>query len=190
MDILTICTIVGTAIAILTALGSVFALCINIGKYTEKFKNIEAYYTALQDVSIKQQERLTRIEDMLMIKHKDASNYFAAKKSPRALNSLGLKVFADMHGQDFLNKNKAILFSKITEAAPKTALDVETAALNACISVSNMDIFNDIKVFVYNYPSIPIKDGENTEVKLDDAIFILSLPLRDMYLQEHIEIPR
>lgn len=190
MDIITICTIIATAIALATALGSIIALCVNIGKYTEKFKNIEANYSSLQKDSKELQERLIRVEDMLMFKHKDAPDYFAAKRSPRALNALGLKVFEDMKGQDFLNNNKDVLFSRISDAEPKTALDVEQAAFNACISISNMDIFNDIKVFVYNYPTVQVKEGESKEVKLGDAIFILSLPLRDMYLQEHTEIPR
>lgn len=190
MDILTICTIVGTAIAILTALGSILVLCVNIGKYTEKFKNIETNYATLLESSNKQQERLTRIEDMLMIKHKDASSYFAAKKSPRSLNERGLRIFADMKGQEFLEKNKDLLFAKIAEETPQTALDVESASFNACVAISNMDIFNDIKVFVYNYPVVKISEEESVEVKLGDAIFILSLPLRDMYLQEHQDIPR
>lgn len=190
MDTITICTIIATAIAVIGALGSILALCVTIGRYTERFKNIEANYAALHESSNKQQERLIRVEDMLMFKHKDAPDYFAAKRSPRALNELGMKVFEDMKGQEFLNKNKDILFSKITNAEPKTALDVEQAAFNACVSISNMDIFNDIKVFVYNYPTVQVTDEDNKEVGLGDAIFILSLPLRDMYLKEHLEIPR
>ena len=67
---------------------------------------------------------------------------------------------------------------------------VELNVINAIISLLDSDALNDIKVFVYNYPTIKNDKGEEVEVTLADAIDILSLPLRDMYLNDHKEILR
>lgn len=181
---------------ILSILISLLSVGSKVGRYTEKIERGERNHNDLSNEVKKLQDDL---KELLHIVGKlegclqPASglyNEFSRKNSPRALSDLGLKVFADMHGQAFLDKNKGVLFAEIDKVSPKTALDVESAALSACISISNKDIFNDIKVFVYNYPAIAINNEDNIEVKLSDAIFVLSLPLRDMYLQEHQDIPR
>ena len=71
---------------------------------------------------------------------------------------------------------------------PKTELDVENASNFACSAFTDNDIFNNIKDFVYNAPYLNIVDenGENKsyDITLGDVCYILSLPLRDMYLEE------
>ena len=132
------------------------------------------------------------IKSILVIKHKNASDIFSMKNSPRVLNNNGLRLFAEIEGNNFLLANKDFFFQKMDEFRPKTALDVENAANIACTANTDNEIFNTIKNFVYNSPSIIITDKEGNEktyeVNLADICFILSIPLRDMYLKEHPEI--
>ena len=63
--------------------------------------------------------------------------------------------------------------------------DIKT---NECILCANETFFKQIKDFVYSYHTIKMEDGKEKEVTLEDACFILSIPLRDMYLAEHPDI--
>ena len=53
-------------------------------------------------------------------------------------------------------------------------------------------MFNGFKDFIYNSPSYMIKDANGEKRRYDlsipDICFVLSLPLRDMYLEAHPEI--
>lgn len=119
-------------------------------------------------------------------------NDVSQKHSPRTLNENGKNLFIEVDGQDFLNKNKNFLFGEIDVFEPKTALDVENISFNILRLKSTDKRFNSIKNFVYNAPTREMVDSEgNTQKKdvtLDMVLFVLSIPLRDMYLAEHPEI--
>lgn len=137
-------------------------------------------------------EDLAIIKSVLIQKHPTSANVFSMKKSPRRLNDMGEWLFDQVKGKDFLEKNKGFFFGKIDDEHPSTALDVENAAHIACSSSTGESIFSDIKSFVYNAPSIDIPDAETGtrkyDITLGDVCFVLSIPLRDMYLSEHPEI--
>lgn len=118
-----------------------------------------------------------------------ATMEYSEKHSPRKLNSNGVKLFNDISGNQFLSDNKDYLLEKIALLSPKTALDVENFALSVLRASSNEDIFIPLKNWVYNAPSRELTrpDGEKVtaEVSIDDVYFVLSLPLRDMYLERH-----
>ncbi len=135
---------------------------------------------------------IVTIKSLLAMKHKDAASIFSMKNSPRQLNDVGKRLLADIKGEEFLAKYQQELFTLIESYAPKTALDVENAAHEACMSCVNKDIFNGFKNFIYNSPSFMIKNNDGQERPYDltipDICFVLSLPLRDMYLKEHPQI--
>ena len=135
---------------------------------------------------------LVAIKSLLTMKHKDAASLFSVKNSPRQLNDIGKRVMDDMRGAEFLDAHKDFFFSLIDAYKPQTALDVENAAHAVCVASTNNDMFNGLKNFVYNAPSYIVKDSNGQEkpydLSLPDVCFILSLPLRDMYLKEHSEI--
>ena len=135
---------------------------------------------------------LVAIKSLLTMKHKDAASLFSVKNSPRQLNDIGKRVMDDMRGAEFLDAHKDFFFSLIDAYKPQTALDVENAAHAVCVASTNNDMFNGLKNFVYNAPSYIVKDANGQEkpydLSLPDVCFILSLPLRDMYLKEHSEI--
>ena len=137
---------------------------------------------------------ISTIKTVLVQKFPNAAIIMSMKKSPRRLNETGEWVFNQVNGKQFLDDNKAFFFSKIDAMKPQTAFDVESAANYACAGFTDNSIFNDIKMFVYNAPPIKIKDEDGKErsyeLALGDVCFALSLPLRDMYLKEHPEIPQ
>ena len=151
-------------------------------------KDIE---TVKSDVSAMKGE-LTKVTSLLSIKYKNAAPLFALKNSPRRLNDFGLQVLEDAKGMDFLYANKDFLFAQIDACSPKTAYDVENASHTVCLTSTDNEFFNGLKNFVYNSPSYDIKDDEGREKKYDlslpDVCFVLSIPLRDMYLDAHPEI--
>jgi len=135
---------------------------------------------------------ITSIKSILSQNNPKLAASMTNKKSPRRLNDLGQNIFEQIEGEKLLNDNKDFFYSNIDRMNPKTAYDVEIAANYACIGYTDNDIFNDIKMYVYNAPSIMVKDENNNEVShdltLSDVCFTLSIPLRDMYLKDHPEI--
>ena len=119
------------------------------------------------------------------------ASIFSQKASPRKLNNAGEQLLNNCGGIAFIEANKRLLFGWLDEKKPKTALDVEKSALEVLIENVDNDVFNPLKGWVYNSPSMEVVvDGENKElaVSLQDVCFVISLPLRDMYLAEHPEI--
>lgn len=151
-------------------------------------RDIDSIKDSLKNVS----DNIVKITSLLLLKYKDASKLFSVKNSPRQLNEFGKKVFGDIEGNEFLQANKEFLFAQIDVYNPQTALDVENAAHAACLVSADNEIFNRIKSIVYNSPSYKVKDIDGKEkdydLTLPDVCFVLSVPLRDMYLKEHTEI--
>ena len=126
-----------------------------------------------------------------MIKNPSAATAFSVKKSPRKLNDAGERLFEDISGKEFLEANKEFLLNEIEQKLPKTALDVETTASEVLFENLQNDIFNRMKNWVYNSPMRTLTiNGEEKDyaVTIGDVCFVLSIPLRDMYLQNHPEI--
>jgi hypothetical protein len=129
---------------------------------------------------------------LLMSQNKGAksSSSYSRKASPLRLNDAGERVFADCKGGEFIERYKDVLFGWIEDEKPKTALDVEQCAQMVLRMYSNEDMFNELKDWVYESPAIKVeKEGKVEElvVSLDDLFFIISLPLRDKYLQERFK---
>lgn len=204
-----ICTVVGTGITIIAAILSGVWFIVRKAQHMAindyRLNNMENDVSNLKtdvsnlkvDVSLLKTDMsevksdISAIKTVLIQKYPNSAVVFSMKKSPRRLNDLGEKVFAQIKGEKFLNENKSFFFSKIDNMNPKTELDVENAANFACSGFTDNDIFNELKDFVYNAPSIMIP-GENGESKpyditLGDVCYILSLPLRDMYLAERFK---
>lgn len=200
--------LIGTAVTIIVAvLGGVwfmFTKTFHLGRISQRFENLDkrtrnadcdTHSKDIKEVKTlisSHDDDIKTIKDFLLMTNKKASVLFSVKNSPRQLNEIGNKVFADMKGENFLNQNKEYLFSQIDGYNPKTALDVENAAHAVCITSVDNEIFNGLKNFVYNSPSYKIIDREGNEklydLAMSDICFILSLPLRDMYLKIHPEI--
>lgn len=166
--------------------------------YYTRFKKIENNVSELpcdrhEDSFRKIMDELSIIRTYIVTKNPRSASLFSEKKSPRRLNEAGIGLYNDISGADFLKRHESELMRMIEEKCPKTALDVEIAANEILIENLDSDIFNGIKLWVYNSPSrkLPI-DGEMRDynITMNDVCFILSLPLRDMYLEKHPDIQR
>jgi hypothetical protein len=137
-----------------------------------------------------QSENISKITAALSLK--EWGPVFSAKHSPRRLTDFGNRILDEVGGMEFLREHKDIFFRQIDGRNPKTAFDVERAANTACLMTTAEDIFIGMKNFVYNAPAYPLTDAQGRlrdyELTLDDVCYVLSIPLRDMYLQEHPEI--
>ncbi len=197
-------TALGVVVSILGGVWFIFSKVFGLGRFSQRFEEVDKRtehasckahdeeLTSLKSAVTSVKEDVIAIKSLLVMKHKGASSLFSVKNSPRKLNELGSRLFSEIQGQDFIERHRDFLFSKIDAVSPQTALDVENAALMACTAYTSNEIFNELKTFVYNSPSYKITDAEGHERMYDlalyDVCYILSLPLRDMYLAAHPEI--
>lgn len=161
----------------------------NNGENETKINDCEAQIGNINDALKKMQEDITIIRTHLIEKDSKTAKLFSGKASPRKLNEMGLKVYKDFGGANFLNNNQKILFDMIDEKEPQTALDVENAALEVLYKCVDNNIFNDVKVLVYQSKAIIIeekgKEPMEYAITMNDICFIFSIELRDRYLTEH-----
>lgn len=191
---------VGIVATIIGGVYFVFAKIFKLGKTAKTIENIEQSIKDINNRIDNVEQKLTkRVENLPCTIHHDdlikiksvviekfpkSSTLFAMKASPKKLNPLGEKIFAEIDGEMFINANKKILFNYIDEAKPMTALDVEELSVAACKSLTQTSAFNDLKNYVYNRPILEVA-GKTHEVSIDDICFILGLRIRDFYLEEH-----
>lgn len=127
---------------------------------------------------------LVEIYSILGYKYPKKRESFLQKNSPHKLTELGQKICNEIQGEKFLSDNRATLFEYIDEHKPQTRLDVEELAVQALFRQTSKPVFNYIKDYVYEAPAYKDVDGEMSELTIGDICFILSIPLRDMYLKE------
>ena len=132
------------------------------------------------------------IKSFLSTKYKEDIDLVSLKNSPTKLSDFGNQILEEINGNNFINDNKEWLISRLEEEKPRTALDVENSAFIVFVNFCNNEKFDGIKNFIYNSPEYNVKDNKGCDRKynlsLMDVCFILSIPLRDMYLESHPEI--
>lgn len=165
--------------------------------YYQRFEKMETIVTDLPCKMHEEQygqikDELLQIKIFLMARNPKTATMFSVKMSPRRLNEAGYRMFEDFKGMEFLQANQKIFLDAIDEKKPKTPLDVEVAAHEVLIENMNSDAFNVLKNWVYNSPTQKIKMADGSEsdytITMGDVCFILSLPLRDKYLELHPQL--
>lgn len=194
-----ICTVISAVVAILGGTLAIVKFIFNKGmdkqhfvefekSVNENFGKIEGQFGKIEATVNSHTDVLIRISSFLGLKYPKAAEILAMKRSPRKLSPAGEKIFNDINGQKFLNENKERLFCIIDNAKPQTRLDVEGLSLFALRSMVSDSVFNPIKDYVYEAPALETADGKPYELEIDDICFTLSIPLRDMYIEErHIK---
>jgi len=161
-------------------------------KVEEKVKQIDKLPCLKHEMILCEMKNdLAIIRAFIMAKYPSAAPVFSHKSSPRILNDAGEQLFDDIKGVEFLKDNGDFLIKCIDDKAPKTALDVEESALQVLYDNFDNDMFVDAKNWVYNSPSRRLMiDGVEKEyyITMNDVCFVLSLPLRNMYLEKHPEL--
>lgn len=140
----------------------------------------------------KHEKQIYSIRDYLYARYPQAFGpYLMQKKSPSQLNEEGDRIFEELRGASFLEANGPRLMDEIERKRPQTPFDVELFARCVLFDSLSDTAFNDIKRWVYEAPMRKqIIDGVEEEyvVTIDDVVFVLSVPLRDLYLKCHPEL--
>lgn len=204
--------IVALAVVIIAAVWGIWKLASAFQSMRDKVKDIDelpcAHHTSKIDKHDEQfsdtRALMSRMEGQLellvqnsiekgntKIRKRNAPAY-SAKHSPRRLNENGISLLEDSGGNEFLKANMGFFIGKMEKLRPKTALDVENMAMALLQMHTNDDMFIPIKNWVYNAPSRELKNDDGTtqmqDVELDDVVFVMSLPIRDRYIELHPEI--
>jgi hypothetical protein len=159
----------------------------NIGYSNNKFEKLPCTEHSNNTNAIK--EDIAIIRTFLIEKYSKSSPVFFKKNSPTSLNEMGEKLFNDINGDSFIKENKMFFINEIDKKEPKTPLDVEDYAKQVLLANLKNDIFNEIKNYVYNAPCIEVKNEsgeiEKYTITMQDICYILSIPLRDTYLEKN-----
>ncbi len=121
-------------------------------------------------------------------RYSPALNVLAEKQSPLKLTTLGNKILEESNGLEFIFTHKERIFEVLAGRNPQTAYDVQKEAFTALLILSEDPIFNNLKDYIYNAPSIKLDEDRVYTVGLADVCYTMSIPIRDMYLEAHPEI--
>lgn len=188
------CTIIGAVVAVIGGVWALFTFVFKIGRTKEhvdmfeqntdkKFENVDKRLDKDEEILDSHTRDIISIITFLGQKYPKNADLFSLKHSPRKLNQLGEELYEKVGGAEFLSTNKEKLYELIDKEKPQTRLDVESASLTALMLYLSSPAFNRIKDIIYDMPSIDTGKGKY-EVTMSDVCFVLSLPLRDMYIKD------
>ena len=112
----------------------------------------------------------------------------APKISPRRLSEAGRMLLDVSGGKRCVDENTDLFLSELNKFRPMTPLDVEEKALTAVMQLKNNPVFNPIKNYIYYSPEIIELAGEKVELSVFSISYVMSIYLRDIYLEIHQNI--
>jgi hypothetical protein len=141
---------------------------------------------AIDSFDVSTEKILTKIdyiEKALIAKDPNMFITFAQSHSPYKLNQDGIDLMKESGADIIFEQQKDDLVRQIEEMAPATAYDVEQNAYKVLILNTDKSWFIPLKEYVFNSP---VFRGNN--INLDAICMVMSLPLRDYYLEKHSEV--
>ena len=102
-----------------------------------------------------------------------ANNYTTT--SPKKLNNTGKQILTDCSIKQIIDGNTGVFLNDLDSMGLKTALDVEEKSFYVLDNRKEEDIFKSLKNYIYNH----------SDVDIYTCLFVGSLYLRDLYLQQH-----
>lgn len=123
------------------------------------------------------------IERILLQKDNKLIDKLSISRSPRQLNDSGNKLYEDSGAKRLMEEKAAEFIEHLEKRMPITALDVETESQSVLLSLSDEDYFVQIKTFIYNNPRY-----QDINIDLLTICYVMSLELRNLYLQKYPEI--
>ena len=109
---------------------------------------------------------------------------FSNANSPIVLNNDGKLLLEKSGANTYLKNNSVFLVKELSKLRIDSALDVEREAFILLSSKSISDHkFKEIKDFIYNRTKVNSK-----QVTLSDVLYVMSIRLRDKYLEKHPEL--
>ncbi|MDR2085750.1 MAG: hypothetical protein LBP72_01090 [Dysgonamonadaceae bacterium] len=113
---------------------------------------------------------------------------FLPKKSPRKISEAGYELLKETCAQKIIDDNLDFFISEIEKQAPKTAYDLEESSFKVLTESSDKDIFNCIKNYVYFNPEEMEFAGQKSKIDFYVVIRVMSVYLRDKYINKHPEL--
>ena len=198
-----ICTVVGTALAVISAvLGGVKFLLDRErehGKDKQRIDYMEKLAGGLpcddhsrrlerHDAQIAKEEddiRNTndRIDGMLLGMSMGVTGA-SRKRSPYTLTEFGEYVLSESNGKECVDRNKDYLFGRIESGLHSTPFDIERGALRAIWDLFLTDKADDVKDYIYNAPDTITLNGKEYKLNQNDVQVSMALYLRDLYLHK------
>lgn len=114
----------------------------------------------------------------------------AMKFSPLKMTRDGELLFAKSGADKALDAMKDELIELVYRSNPRTEYDVEQMCIEALLKNIGHEKMDDVKRFIYYSPEKMVLEDGGKEIRFDmySIIRLMSIRLRDMYLEEHKEI--
>ena len=112
----------------------------------------------------------------------------AARQSPLRLTPAGKTLLEVSGGKRCIDENLDFFVSELRDANPMTPFDVEERALGVVMRSKRQPMFSPIKNYIYYSPEMVELSGEKIELSIFSIAFVMSLYLRDLYLELHPEV--
>lgn len=165
-----------------------------LGHYQNRFVNAELACTKLEIIVSELSKRLDRTErklDSLTIQlavNKQIDPDAIHARSPLELTESGAEILEKMGGKAYVDLNLAKLIDKIEKRNPKSALDVQDDCIILFWNQMDENEMVPIKNFVYQNPNCRTSNGRTISLNLMTAICLMSVYLRNLFLERHPEI--
>lgn len=159
--------------------------CLN---HKDDIERIKATGGKIDDIS----NSIRKIEEWIIRWDVGAMSDLIRKCSPYQLTELGSILLEMSAGMACINTHAERLIDKIEKTNPKTAYDVEQNSLSVLSDLTNDEMFNPIKNFLYKSPEIMIvktsKGDLSAPLTMQRILMMMSIYLRDKYFQKHTEM--
>jgi len=148
-------------------------------KFSEQDKLIAVSYERMAATS----DMVNRIYDMFL-----KNEHLSKRKSPKQLTAAGRELLTISGGMECIDKHVDLFIQGITDRTPRVPYDVERFSLEVILARTGNEVFDNIKNFIYNSPEMIELDGKSIEINIFSIGFVMSLYLRDIYLEKHFDI--
>lgn len=148
-------------------------------KKFNKHANCKTHKNSLAELT----EMVRNIEKILIKGNPDLIDSLSITMSPRQLSDKGKLLYKESGCETLLANHIDYFIEQLELRTPKTALDAESESHSVLLSLSDEDKFNEIKKYLYNHPKF-----EGSDIDINTLCFLMSLELRNSYLDKHTEI--
>jgi len=126
---------------------------------------------------------LSVLNSILIEKNVISNSFYSEAHSPRQLNAVGKKLYSESGAEALFTSLYDELLSDLEKRTPASFLDVESKSLAVLLDKMNDSKLKELQDFAYNHPNF-----EGNALTFFDILYVMSLNLRNKYLEKHQEI--
>ena len=148
-----------------------------------KIKDVCKEFPTIKD-SLNRIDKSLGVLNSLLIENNIIKNsFYSEAHSPRQLNELGRKLYSESGAEALFNSMVNELLSDLEKKKPLSFLDVETESFVIMFDHTEDIRLKELKDFAYNHPNF-----EGNNLTFSDLLYVMSINLRNKYLEMHSEI--